>query len=366
MMRRLKTLILGSTLSLAFLTGCEQLEYFPNAAGELAMITVITDSTTWAGEVGDAIRTHVAPYLGTLPAPERMFEIEQYDLLSPSLFERIKVRRNILIVAPLSDSTAVAGFLRDRLDDNALQAVAGGQTAVIGRTDLWARPQRVIYLVAQEKEDLVSLIADRADDIQYTYNEAIREWTAADMFERLQQTDKEDALLDDHAFAVNIQHDYQTVVDTIGLVYMRRVLSDTWRNLVVYYEENANPEDLTPEWVYQTRDRITKEHMRGNVHGWVAIDYRRPLEAENINFLGHYGFEVRGLWHMEGPDPSGRLIPLGMGGPFVSYAFYDETSSRLYLIDGMVFAPNYKKREFLRQMEAIAYSFRRPSPEGVS
>ncbi|MYJ45783.1 MAG: DUF4837 family protein, partial [Rhodothermaceae bacterium] len=39
-------------------------------------------------------------------------------------------------------------------------------------------------------------------------------------------------------------------------------------------------------------------------------------------------------------------------------AFYDEPSGRLYLIDGMVFAPNFSKREFMRQMEVIAYTFR--------
>ena len=33
-------------------------------------------------------------------------------------------------------------------------------------------------------------------------------------------------------------------------------------------------------------------------------------------------------------------------------------SRRLYLIDGMIFAPNFSKREFLRQMEVIAHTFR--------
>ena len=57
-------------------------------------------------------------------------------------------------------------------------------------------------------------------------------------------------------------------------------------------------------------------------------------------------------------EENGRIFPFGMGGPFVSYAFYDEPTRRLYLIDGMGFAPNYSKREFVRQMEVIAYTFR--------
>ena len=48
----------------------------------------------------------------------------------------------------------------------------------------------------------------------------------------------------------------------------------------------------------------------------------------------------------------------GMGGPFLTYTFYDQESGRVYMIDGMVFAPGYEKREFLRQVEVIAHTFK--------
>ncbi|MDE2997420.1 MAG: DUF4837 family protein, partial [Bacteroidota bacterium] len=55
---------------------------------------------------------------------------------------------------------------------------------------------------------------------------------------------------------------------------------------------------------------------------------------------------------------NGDLAEWGMGGPFLNYTFYDDDSRRLYMIDGMVFAPGYDKREFLRHMETIAHTFR--------
>jgi hypothetical protein len=57
-------------------------------------------------------------------------------------------------------------------------------------------------------------------------------------------------------------------------------------------------------------------------------------------------------------------VEYGMGGPFLNYTFYDESSRRLYMIDGMVFAPGYDKREFLRQMEVISHTFRTVPFEG--
>jgi len=67
---------------------------------------------------------------------------------------------------------------------------------------------------------------------------------------------------------------------------------------------------------------------------------------------------------MIGRKDDGGFESHGMGGPFVNYTFYDETSGRLYMIDGMIFAPGYDKREFLRQMEAIAHTFRTVPFEG--
>jgi hypothetical protein len=132
---------------------------------------------------------------------------------------------------------------------------------------------------------------------------------------------------------------------------------NSWRSLFVYYIDDFNPANLNPSWIHAARDRLTKTHIQGNLDGFVTIDYRRELNTENIDFLGRYGFETRGLWHMVERRDNGDLAEWGMGGPFVNYAFYDDDSRRLYMIDGMVFAPGYDKREFLRHMETIAHTF---------
>jgi hypothetical protein len=57
---------------------------------------------------------------------------------------------------------------------------------------------------------------------------------------------------------------------------------------------------------------------------------------------------------------------MGMGGPFVNYAFYDQPSDRVYFIDGSVFAPTYDKLQFIRQMEVIARTFRTREEKNAS
>jgi hypothetical protein len=47
-----------------------------------------------------------------------------------------------------------------------------------------------------------------------------------------------------------------------------------------------------------------------------------------------------------------------MGGPFISLVQLDEKRNKIITVDGFVFAPAHKKRELIRQMEAILYSLK--------
>lgn len=349
---------LASLLILLFTAGCETLEYRPAAVGREGDVVVVTDSSSWNGALGDAIRGNVAPYLGTLPAPERAFNLQRMTLTSNRIIEAIQKQKNILFVAPLADSTREAEFLRTRLDPEALAAIQSGSVSIVPRRDLWRTGQQVIYVFGQTEEAIIAELEARGEDIQFQFNDITRQRVEVEMFEKGRQFDMEAALLDKHDFRLNIQHDYFTAIDTTNFVWLRRVVSqNSWRSLFVYYIDDFNPANLNPTWINAARDRLTETHIQGNLGGFVVTDYRRELTTENIDFLGRYGFETRGLWHMVERETDGDLTEWGMGGPYVNYTFYDDASRRLYMIDGMVFAPGYDKREFLRHMETIAYTF---------
>ena len=46
-----------------------------------------------------------------------------------------------------------------------------------------------------------------------------------------------------------------------------------------------------------------------------------------------------------------------MGGPFVSHFFLDKERKNIIAVDGFVYAPKYPKRNYMRQVESIMYSF---------
>ena len=345
-------------LLLFFVVGCELGDYRPRAVGPEAKMYVVIDSTQWNGEVGDAVREALGGPILTLPVPEPAFDVSRASIRSQDAFDAVKKQKNVVFVAPLSDTTLVAKFISARLDEGARSMIESGNSGIIPREDLWRKGQMVVYITASTPENLISTLTEKSTDLRYVFNNKIRERLKVSMFEKGRQLEVEEQLLEKYDFSVNAQHDYFVAVDTTDFIWMRRVISsETWRSLFIYFEENGDPNELSPEWVYSKRDSLTKRYVRGNVAGFVEIDRRRPLTTENINFLDRYGFETRGLWQMVAID-NGQQVPLGMGGAFVTYAFYDEDSGRNYLIDGMVFAPNYNKREFLRQLEVIAHTFR--------
>ena len=76
-------------------------------------------------------------------------------------------------------------------------------------------------------------------------------------------------------------------------------------------------------------------------------DFARP-SIEYKKYKGLDFAEIRGFWEVENDF---------MGGPFVSHAFYSKDGKDVIILQGFVYAPKYDKRQYLRQVESIIYSF---------
>jgi len=352
------------TILVAFLVvgGCEG-DYRPRASGPDGEITVIMDSSLWTGAPGEALRENVAPWVETLPVSERYFQLRHLELDSERTFNRIKDLKNVIIAAPLSDSTNEATFLQRRISDDARQAILNGQTAVVSKPNLWRRSQQIYYVATATPEALAETFQSQGTDIRSTFKQVTLDRLEREMYEDGRRSSIEDSLLERHNFTLNVQHDFQIAVDTTtaseGFIWLRRILAETRREFLIYYADDVGPDQITPEWIYAKRDSLTRRHLQGNVQGFVNIDYRRALETEQISFLDRYGFETRGLWFMAIPaEGSDELRPVGGGGPFINFTFYDQATDRVYMLDGSVYAPDFDKLSFIRHMEVMAHTFR--------
>lgn len=344
------------------LVSCEG-DYRPRAVGEEGVVTVVMDSSHWTGAAGEALRENITPWVNTLPVSERYFELKHLELSSEQVFERVKKLKNVVIASPLSDSTNEANFLRRRLSDKAEKTILEGETAVVDKPNLWRRSQRVYYVTAPTPEALTQTLRSQGQTIRSSFKDVTLQRMEREMYDGERRFATEDSLMEQHGFAVNLQNDFLLATDTTtassGFVWLRRLLAKTRREFFVYYIEDASPDRITPEWIYATRDSLTRKYFEGNVTGFARIDYRRTLETGQISFLDRYGYQTRGLWYMATPvEEEGKFRPVGGGGPFINYTFYDQATDRIYMLDGSVFAPDFDKMKFVRQMEVMAKTFR--------
>ncbi|MEM1042522.1 MAG: DUF4837 family protein [Bacteroidota bacterium] len=357
----------AAAFALLVTAGCGTVtEYKPPAVGKKGEIMVVTDSATWNGPVGEALRATVGRSLRTFPQPTPAFTL-RHESLSEFSLDGLRRQHSVIFAAPYTGTSETARFIRARLDSAGVQALERGGRGLITRPDLWMRDQLIAYATAPTDSALVQQLRAGGDDLRTAFNRLARTRTTEDMFDKARQTEIEADLLDRHGFAVGIQHDYVRAVDTTFVNdqgtrgtfvrYRRFAGQDSWRDFFVYYEEDPRLTRLAPEAVRALRNDLTQRFIRGTfADSYIAIEDRdpvgRPVEADTVDLGGRFAIETRGTWRLTGDI---------MGGPFVSYAFFDEDTGRFYLIDGMIFGPRYsaaEKREFLRQMEAIAYTFR--------
>ena len=54
-----------------------------------------------------------------------------------------------------------------------------------------------------------------------------------------------------------------------------------------------------------------------------------------------------------------------MGGHFVSHSFYSRDGKEIIVLESWVYAAKYDKRQYLRQVESLLYSFEWPSTDST-
>ncbi|MCS7083122.1 MAG: DUF4837 family protein [Bacteroidota bacterium] len=325
-------------------------EFLPPSVGRPGLVTIAMDSAAWAGPLGEAVREVFGSDVETLPQPEPWFDLAFKALRDQAAFERLKRDRNIVFVAPLDGPTPASAFIRARLDSAVQAYVRAGNPLSVSRQNLWAQDQQVLYLTAAGEQDLIRFVREKAPELRALFDRVERTRTEQDLFRRAEQVALADSLLRRHGWRVRIQHDYLIAKDTANFVWVRRLLPDNQRWFFVWWRDRARPDQITPAWILRVRDSLTQRHLRGKYEdSYVTLERRRPVQQAVINFHGRFAYESRGLWRMTGD---------AMGGPFVNITFFDPGQQRIYMLDGSVFAPRYDKREFLRQMEAILYTFR--------
>lgn len=101
---------------------------------------------------------------------------------------------------------------------------------------------------------------------------------------------------------------------------------------------------LNAERALAMRDSVMRVNIEGETEGMHMTTTSGSVTSRLMKNKGREVLVQRGLWEMKGD---------AMGGPFVSRSYVDSASHRIVVKEAFVYAPERKKRNLIRQVEAV-------------
>jgi len=299
----------------------------PNPLGAAGDILVVLEKS--GGDVDtlwSSIQTVLAEEYPFLPQPEPRFNLVK---LPPKFFKGVQSYRNILLLKV----------------DKAIYPEA----KMLMRYDAWSSPQMIVTLVGPSPKALSTYILKEREKIVALFEQAERDRQIATN-NRL--PDQKIQLLLKQKFGISLAmpSGYKVNRKADDFIWISYETPFTSHGIMVYTYPYKSDSTFTKKYLISKRDFYTKKYIPGPSKGSYMITghFYEPQVTPTM-FKERYYAILRGLWEVKNDY---------MGGPFISFTTLDEANNRIITIEGYVYAPKDEKRNYLRQVESILYSFK--------
>ena len=299
----------------------------PSVSGKAGEIIVVIDRDNWQGPLGAAVKEVLADECPYLVPREPMFTLA--NVLPAGFGKMFQLHRNILIFN-----------INPQIKEE----------KVIYRSDAWAHPQCVIQIDALSGESALAMVRENAEKLVGAYEQAERDRNIANAI-RYEDTSVSAAVTAMLGGSPHFPTGYVLRKDTGSFIWIGYDTASVLQDILVYkYPARGNAEDFSLENLVAARNAVLKENVPARYeNSYMTTDesYLKPT-VSYVKFRGLQFAQLRGWWDTVGD---------WMGGPFVSHAFYGPGAKEIYVLDAFVHAPGHDKRQLLRQVESIIYSF---------
>ncbi|MBQ3765377.1 MAG: DUF4837 family protein [Bacteroidales bacterium] len=323
--------ILKTTAILAMalaLVGCKHKErgaLLPNVSGKAGEIVVVIDKDNWEGNIGTELREILAVDCPYLAQREPLFTLAN---VPPGSFNNMfKMHRNILI-----------------LNINPQNQ----KEAMLYKRDQWARPQSLAQINAFTEEGALAVLAEAKEQLPEFFEQAERDRIIANsiLYEELTLRDPVEKLT---GGILHFPSGYKLRKATDDFVWIADEKQYTNQTVLVYRYPVPDEAPFDVENIIAKRNEIMQANVPGMFDGtFMTTSTAVQPETRSLKYHGLDFMETRGFWEVQGDF---------MGGPFVSHSFYSPDGKDIIVLEAFVYAPKYDKRQYLRQVESILYSF---------
>jgi len=299
----------------------------PSSTGKAGEIIVVIEKKHWNSAVGGLLKDYLAKQQIALPQPEPVFNL--VNISHASFTGILKIHRNILLI--------------DFTDKES--------PSFIVKRNIWASGQLVVKITAPDADFVVAMISKNKEALSNHFINIERE-RLIKKYAKIEDKVITKKLLKNHQISLTVPKGFEITKEGEDFVWIRSETGQTSQGILIYYHDYVDTNAFTKEYIISARDSITRQYIPGpHKDSYMTTMTEYPTAIREIRFNNYYAVEARGLWNVHGDF---------MGGPYLSYTILDEKGNRVVTIDGYIYAPKFKKRNYLRQVEAILCSLKFP------
>ncbi|MDD6151926.1 MAG: DUF4837 family protein [Bacteroidales bacterium] len=297
----------------------------PNVSGKAGEVIVVMDKDNWEGAAGSAVRGLLAAECQFLPQSEPLYTLA--NVPTGSFTDIFKIHRNIVYFE-----------IGSSVEKN----------TVTYRKDVWSTPQCVIQVSARNSGEAASLLEKEGKTIVGFIEQAERD-----------RVINNSILYEERSLAKEVKSvfggsphfpmGYHLKKKTADFIWIDDEKQYSTQGVLIYSYPAEGNDDFTLEKIINKRNEVMKANVPGMFENtWMTTsDFWTPT-IEHLRYQGRHFTQVRGLWEVQNDY---------MGGPFVSHSFYSRDGKKIIVTEAFVYAPRYDKRQYLRQVESILYSW---------
>ena len=329
------TLFLGIALILIACGDARQRK--PSALGGDSEVLVVMAKAHWDGAPGAAVRQLLEQDMPHMTQPEARFKVAQ---CAPEHFASLLQGHHSVLLAEISGKV--------------------DSVAVREMRDVHARGQRFVRISAFDPETWIGLLQQAALPVVDGFEEHQRARTM-DRVRREQDQALVSTLKESLQVTMAIPAGYRQMKHKQRFTWLQRdrIVSggglehNVIEGILIHRHPYRSDSTFSVPFLVEQRDSVTRAFVEGPDPGSYMI-VQRAFEHLDLMPTGRgtrmkdrFAYQMNGLYGMHGAK---------MGGPFVSLSTVDEERQELVTVEGFVYAPQFNKREYLRELEAILYS----------
>lgn len=322
-----RRLILCLTAALAFLAGCKDKggKILPSVSGKAGEVAVVCSKVQWEGEPGTTLRALLSDEVPFLPQVEPLYDL--FNVPQQAFGKLFRVHRNIIIIDtdPKYTESSMASY-----------------------ADVWASPQLVINISAATPEKAAALISERGEKILKILEKTERNRVLTNI-RQFENAEIRTTVKKMFGGSPRFPSGYTIKQKADDFIWISYEPTYSIQSVLIWKYPYVDESSLSAEALAAKRNEITKEHIPCTMEGsYMILNPDIFPGCQTIDIGNRSVTEMRGLWEAYNDF---------MGGPFMSHSFLSEDGSEVITLDAFVYAPRYDKRNYLRQVEAILYSY---------